>query len=304
MPARNAAATVDVALRSTLRALPADAEIVVLDDASTDATVDVICRIGDPRIRVIAGEVNVGVATALNRLLAETQSEVVARMDADDVTLPGRFRRQAAALDRGAELVFASFQRFGAGVGLARPPAPVTYGPEAARHALLLYCFAHSTLYARRASLEDVGGYRAHVATEDYDLWLRAAAAGARIVRLGVPAILLRASAGQLTAQAGWTERIADDPDIADAYASLVERMWGDRDAPWLRELASMRSQPLTQHGRAVLEPFVHRFTASLRGSAEGSAQGSAQASAHATRPLERWSLTRRARQELGRRAR
>lgn len=292
IPARNASATVGSALRSTLRALPDDAEIVVLDDASTDDTAAAVSGLGDPRIRLISSDVNLGVAGGLARLLDETSSEFVARMDADDVCLPGRFRIQSAAISRGADLIFSTFQAFGSDQReprlplLHRPALPVTYDAEASRLALLLFCPAHSTLLARRSTLVEAGGYRA-AATEDYDLWLRVAARGGRIVRLGRPTILLRASPGQVTAQDGWTERVASDPMIADSYAGLVESVWATRETPWLSELSMMRSRPLTPDGRTVLEPFVQRFIASLAG----------------LPPTARWALTRRARQELGWRA-
>ncbi|MGO1414460.1 MAG: glycosyltransferase family 2 protein, partial [Microbacterium gubbeenense] len=53
MPARNAGATVESAVRSTLHDLPADAELVVGDDASTDGMRYVLDRIEDSRLRVI-----------------------------------------------------------------------------------------------------------------------------------------------------------------------------------------------------------------------------------------------------------
>lgn len=102
MPARNAAVHIRTALTSTLRALPPDAELVVLDDASDDDTEQILHEVPDSRLRVIRSESNLGVAESLNRLLDATDSQYVARMDADDVCFPWRFRvqrRQIANLD-------------------------------------------------------------------------------------------------------------------------------------------------------------------------------------------------------------
>src|SRR4051794_10401516 len=93
VPAFNAAGTIASAIRSTTRALPRDAEVVVLDDGSADGTADAVRALDDARVRVISRP-NRGVAVTLNDLLDATDSELVARMDADDLVLPGRFVRQ------------------------------------------------------------------------------------------------------------------------------------------------------------------------------------------------------------------
>ncbi|MEO8093706.1 MAG: glycosyltransferase family A protein [Pseudolysinimonas sp.] len=290
IPAFNASGTIESALKSTLRALPADSEVLVLDDASSDGTAELVRGIGDARIQLTVAPQNLGVAGALAVLLDQARGEVVARLDADDVCLPGRFTAQLAALDRGTagqrpDLVFSTFQVIGA--GLRMPALPVPFGPEAGRLALLLDCpYPHSTALARRKALLDVGGYRPAVA-EDYDLWLRAAAAGSRIVRLGRATILLRVSSTQLTADPRYRVRLAADETVAASYRALARELWGVDDTPWLRELAFLRQGPLTPVGKSLLEPFIHRFVASL----------------DHLGALERWYLRRRAVQELGFRA-
>jgi glycosyltransferase involved in cell wall biosynthesis len=286
IPARNAADTIESALRSTLRALPDDAEVLVLDDASSDRTPELVRGMGDRRVKLTVAPENLGVAGSLAQLLDLAEGDLVARMDADDVCLPGRFRAQFAALEQhGADLVFSTFQVIGAGLRL--PALPVPLGPEAGRLALLLdNPYPHSTALARRSALVDAGGYRASVA-EDYDLWLRAATAGARIVRLGRAGILLRVSDRQVTADPGYRDRLAADRAVAESYRAFARDLWGVDDTPWLRELSFMRTGPLSPVGKGLLEPFIHRYVASL----------------HDLGGLERWLLTRRARQELASRA-
>ena len=284
MPARNAERTIGEALRSTLRAMPRDAELIVLDDASSDSTAEIASSTGDPRVVVDSVTENLGVALAAERLLARASGEVIARMDSDDVCLPGRFRAELAELDRGVDIVFSTYQRIGKGTR-RRPVPPVRFGPEAARLALLIDCpYPHSTSLGRADALRAAGGYRAGAIAEDYDLWLRAAANGARMVRLARPTVLIRKSETQVTAAEGWRESLAYDPVLERSYQGLAELVWGTRETPWFRELAFTRDGPLSPAGRAALEPFVQRFLDTIS----------------SLPPLQRFYLRRRARQELG----
>ena len=283
MPARNAERTIAEALRTTLRAMPKDAELIVLDDASSDRTLELASSTGDSRVRVESSPTQLGVALAAERLLATASGELIARMDSDDVCLRGRFRAELAAIERGTDLVFSTFQVIGAGP--RRPVPPIGFGHAAARLALLLDCpYPHSTSLGRASALRAAGGYRAGAIAEDFDLWLRAAANGATMVRLARPTVLIRKSATQVTAAEGWRESLAYDPVLERSYQGLTDAVWGTRETPWFRELAFTRDGPLSPAGRAALEPFIERFLDSISG----------------LPPVERWYLRRRARQELG----
>ena len=103
LPARNAAGTIRRAVASTLAAMPRDSELVVGNDSSSDSTVGEAIRgasrggVVDPRLRIediTPGEG--GVSRVLTQLMERTDSRLVGRMDADDVSLKGRFRRTHA----------------------------------------------------------------------------------------------------------------------------------------------------------------------------------------------------------------
>src|SRR5690606_12676863 len=104
----------------------------------------------------------------------------------------------------------------------ARPvPRPSRIAPEDfGLHLLLTNPVAHPTLMARRSALERVGGYR-EVPTEDYDLWLRLAAGGARLERQALPGLAYRMHPGQITASATWRRASWTDPTISAAFAEL-----------------------------------------------------------------------------------
>jgi len=259
MPARDAVATIGPAVRSTLAALPRDAELVVGDDGSRDGTGAAVRQIEDPRLRVLSWPGR-GVARSLEALLAATDSEVVARMDADDVVLPGRFRRQLHALGS-ADVVFATVVPW-RGSGMPRVPRPAGISPRAfGFHLLLTNPVAHSTMAARRAAIAAAGGYR-DVPSEDYDLWLRLAARGARLRRLALPAILYREHAAQVTARDGWRAASWRDADTQRSFALLSERLLG---APQYR-LTALSLAPLPAARKtALLAAFEARFRAAIR---------------------------------------
>ncbi len=71
---------------------------MVVDDASTDATPELLEAVADARLRVIRNEEQLGLAGSLNRGLDETRGTYVARLDADDVAMPRRLERQLARI--------------------------------------------------------------------------------------------------------------------------------------------------------------------------------------------------------------
>lgn len=99
LPVRNGAATLALALRSVLWQSREDFEVLVLDDGSTDESVLIARRSNDPRVRVISDKVGRGLSHRLNEGIGLARGRYVARMDADDVCFPDRFRRQASFLD-------------------------------------------------------------------------------------------------------------------------------------------------------------------------------------------------------------
>lgn len=231
MPAHNAAATVAGALRTTLFDLPRDAALHVLDDASSDATLAVLEQFAgrDKRVLVESAGSNRGVAGALNALLDGVDSTFVARMDADDLVIPGRFRRALTAIQADeADVVFGGVVHLGPGRRI-RPAAQLPISPAAFPSFLLLQNpVTHSTMAAKTSVLRAVGGYR-RVPSEDYDLWLRLVAEGYRLRRLAYPGVAYRHHAAQLTGTESWQAAAANNPLSAQAHADLTEHVLGTR---------------------------------------------------------------------------
>jgi glycosyltransferase involved in cell wall biosynthesis len=88
-------ATIDSVLKQSF----ADFELLLVDDASTDRSAEIVRGIADPRIRLLSNESNLGLTKSLNRGIALARGEYVARLDANDLCLPERLRLQVAYLD-------------------------------------------------------------------------------------------------------------------------------------------------------------------------------------------------------------
>ena len=138
MSALNAELTVGAAIASVQAQTLRDWEMLVIDDGSTDRTVEVARAAagGDARIRVMTDPVQRGTAKQLNQLVNIADTPVFARIDADDVAYPERLARQVEFLDENPEvdLVGSSLVVFGArGLPIGKRPAPPSHEQICAR---------------------------------------------------------------------------------------------------------------------------------------------------------------------------
>lgn len=95
---KNGEATVVASLRSILFQTFEDFEIIVIDDGSTDNSLELIRSLDDPRIRICVNPENIGLAASLNRGIDLAAGRFIARMDADDIAYPERFELQYSRL--------------------------------------------------------------------------------------------------------------------------------------------------------------------------------------------------------------
>src|SRR5690349_22832239 len=100
MPVHNAMPHLDAAMRSILGQTHRDFEFVIYDDASTDGSTEALREwaVRDNRIRLFEGKDNLGPVGSSMFVVQHSTGSLIARMDADDVSLPGRLERQVALL--------------------------------------------------------------------------------------------------------------------------------------------------------------------------------------------------------------
>jgi glycosyltransferase involved in cell wall biosynthesis len=199
LPVRDAAATLEGCLLSLAAQSLTDHEVIAVDDGSADgsaAILDVAAR-GDRRIRLLRTPPR-GLVAALNMAAGEARADLLARMDADDVADPRRLEIQARRLRRDAGTailgcrvrVTAASGVPGAGMmSYADWQNGLLDHDAIARDLWVESPLVHPSVMFRAGALRGLGGYRDFAGPEDYDLWLRAYAAGLRFGK--VPETLL-----------------------------------------------------------------------------------------------------------------
>ena len=98
IPAYNRAASIRTAVDSALAQSVREIEVIVVDDASEDDTVQVVFGIDDPRVRLIRRERNGGASAARNAGIAAAKGGLIAFLDSDDAWMPGKLERQIGVL--------------------------------------------------------------------------------------------------------------------------------------------------------------------------------------------------------------
>jgi len=176
MPVYNASEFLREAVDSILKQSFSDFEFLIIDDGSTDGSQSLIHSYHDSRIRFDQNEKNIGVAKTLNRGLDLARGEYIARMDADDISLPRRLEKQIHFMDKNPEIgVSGTWIRL-----FGDQPRVVARCPNGASiiKAYMLFDNAlyHPTVIMRRDMIKKYNlRYDSHFnRTEDYDLWLRA----------------------------------------------------------------------------------------------------------------------------------
>lgn len=199
LPFHNADRFLDEALASVAGQTFKEFEAVLINDGSDDSSLS-IAKVWcgrDPRFRLIHSSGS-GLVDALNSGLAHSRGKWIARMDADDISLPERFEKQLnLALKAGPETVVScQVESF--------PDDVVTDGyrmyeewlnhliepEEIERNLFVESPVPHPTAFYHRESVLHSGGYQERELPEDYELWLRLWNRGFRFSR--VPEVLLR----------------------------------------------------------------------------------------------------------------
>lgn len=213
------------AVRSSLAGLPAEGEVIVHVDSRSAFELRNRARWpNDARVKLVFSDVHLGFAEGLNFAASMASNSLLARIDADDVSLPWRWqvqlRNKRAAHFHFGGIVHA-FRIFGTySVWIPNFPTRLSANEFATILPFQNPGFHSSVLMSKR-EFDRLGGYRDCVA-EDYDLWLRAASRGMRLVRDAMPVVAFGRHRAQATASPNWLRRVEEDNLISEAKKDLV----------------------------------------------------------------------------------
>lgn len=194
----NCAQTLPEALDSLLAQTYQQFKVIMCDDGSSDNTFEIaqgyVARYPE-KIKLIRNERNMGLNYTLNHCLKYADTEYVARMDGDDISLPERFEKEIAFLDKHKDMDIVSTPmiffdetgttRVGKAGGKYVEKEDFIKGPP----------FCHAPCMVRREAYEAVGGYtvdRRLLRVEDYHLWFKMYAKGYRGYILPEPLYKMR----------------------------------------------------------------------------------------------------------------
>lgn len=219
-------------ISSILNQTFADFEFLILDDGSTDSSAAIILDFArqDARIRPIL-RTNDGLISALNFMVSQAQAPLIARMDADDISLPHRLAAQYAFLNANPD--YGVIGSWTDDIDEHGRPHPCSARPQPLTHEAFLEAIAadhpllcHPVVMYRKAVVLQAGGYRpAFRHVEDYDLWLRLST----ITKLGnLPERLIRYRhyAQQVSSLHSTQQQVGH----AVAYLAHAERAAGRND--------------------------------------------------------------------------
>ena len=235
MPAFNHEAFVGLAAESALNQSCNDLELIVIDDASADATWETVNALADPRLHLFRHETNQGAHATLNEAVALARGEYLAIINSDDLFLPDRLDRLIQALrDSGgrSELVYSGIQFIDASGAQVSENARVHEYHHIAEVCRELpprirgfagnLAVSTSNFFFTRTLWEQVGGFAALRYTHDWD-WLLRAARHTEPLWIDEPLLAYRLHAANTVSEADVLRHVHENSFIqAQALMSLA----------------------------------------------------------------------------------
>jgi glycosyltransferase involved in cell wall biosynthesis len=240
------------ALTSALAQTGVQLEVLVVDDASTDATNEMMSRLVDPRVRYVKKTVSEGVSAARNAGISEAKGRWIAFLDDDDVWSPEKLARQVGVMEtNGTAWSFAGDVAIDNELNIlggAPPPSPVEVVRFVERHNSVPA--GASNVVVSAEALAVAGPFDIELTnSEDWDMWIRLARAGppASVSR---PLVAITYHDGNATRDMDSMLRQLDV--VAERYGIRIDRARHLRWAGWHALLNGRRADAARYYARAV----------------------------------------------------
>lgn len=204
VPAYNSANTILETIESVRKQTYTDFELIVIDDGSSDRTLELLATIDEPRLQVFSYE-NGGLPVARNRGIARSQGEFITFVDADDLWTEDKLELQLAALQQNpaAGIVYSWTTVMNEQGESFYPGKSVSYQGDVCKQLLgNNFIASGSNVMVRRRAIESVGEFEPTLkSAEDWDYWLRLALAGWQFAVVPQAQILYRQSSGAMSSK-------------------------------------------------------------------------------------------------------
>jgi len=249
MPVYNAGKTLEAAIVSILTQDFGDFEFVIIDDASKDNSTEMIRSYAkqDSRVKPVFHQENAGVSATLNEGVTIAKAPYVARMDADDESLPGRLGMQYIFIRNRPSVAAAGSFVYYMGVTpkldrLFRVPVS---SAEINKKLEDENCIYHPSVIMNRALVLRAGGYRKEFKnSEDYDLWLRLHQSH-ELANIPIPLLRYNFTVDGMSLGRKWEQLY---------YVYLAKVAFRNAGKPW----AEIEQIAKDQHSRHKKDIFLH----------------------------------------------
>lgn len=174
MPVYNGEKYLKEAIDSILNQTYTSFEFLILNDGSTDKTEEIILSYNDPRIIYIKNNQNLQIVKTLNKGIKLAKGKYIARMDADDISLPERFQKQVQFMEENSDIdLCGSWLETFYKDRITNVSRPKTFNDDIKVALLFNTSFMHPTVFGKKSFFSELFYNKNMVGAEDYELWIR-----------------------------------------------------------------------------------------------------------------------------------
>lgn len=215
------------AVESVLKQSYSDFEFLIVDDASSDGSLEIIKDCCDPRIRIIQNYSNQGQTVSLNIGLREARGEFIARIDADDVAFPHWLQSQVNFLEKNGtvDVLSAGLVTFGE-KGLGKVHFSPSCRDDILLKAIIKSPINHGGALMKKAAILKIGGYNsAYKIAADYGLWTNFLRQNGRITSNPDIVMAIRRHADSEGEKNKLTQTLKEFVEISQRYVQFLTGM-------------------------------------------------------------------------------